>query len=146
MLMTIERIMESARACAAMLTKHAALMNDLLETTGPVAPKRLDERHMQTTSTPLGAGLSHLLFMCGEIERIAADANDDGAAAAAEWLKIKPDPKRWYAYAAKREKAMRWLGFVQGSLWSWNIASIDEMKRLNAPDPDAFEQRRDGAA
>lgn len=33
--------------------------------------------------------------------------------------------------AGRREKAMRWLGFVQGALWAWNYATIDEMKDDN---------------
>lgn len=33
--------------------------------------------------------------------------------------------------AGRREKAMRWLGFVQGYLWSRGFASIDEMKEWN---------------
>lgn len=34
----------------------------------------------------------------------------------------------------RREKAMRWLGFVQGALWSYDAASIDEMKEVNRGD------------
>lgn len=34
----------------------------------------------------------------------------------------------------RREKAMRWLGFVQGALWAHGLASIEEMKAVNRPD------------
>ena len=33
----------------------------------------------------------------------------------------------------RREKAMRWLGFVQGYLWGAGLADIDEMKDWNRP-------------
>lgn len=36
-----------------------------------------------------------------------------------------------------REKAMRWLGFIQGALWTNGAATIDELKDMNRPDePD----------
>lgn len=36
--------------------------------------------------------------------------------------------------AGRREKAMRWLGFVQGYLWAKGIASIDALKAANRPE------------
>jgi len=33
----------------------------------------------------------------------------------------------------RRDKAMRWLGFVQGYLWSIGAAEIDDMKDDNRP-------------
>jgi len=33
----------------------------------------------------------------------------------------------------RREKAMRWLGFIQGYLWANNIQSITELKDTNKP-------------
>lgn len=35
--------------------------------------------------------------------------------------------------AGRSEKAMRWLGFVQGYLWARGLAGIDEMKEWNRP-------------
>lgn len=29
------------------------------------------------------------------------------------------------------EKAMRWLGFIQGGMWSWGFFTIEEMKEHN---------------
>ncbi len=49
----------------------------------------------------------HLAFMC-----------EEGATYAAE----------------RREKAMRWLGFVQGALWASGRATIEELKNMNRPD------------
>ena len=34
----------------------------------------------------------------------------------------------------RREKVMRWLGFLQGSAWLMRIRTIDEMKNDNKPD------------
>lgn len=33
----------------------------------------------------------------------------------------------------RREKVMRWLGFMQGALWHARIATLDELKLMNAP-------------
>lgn len=35
-----------------------------------------------------------------------------------------------------REKFMRWLGFMQGALWSEGIYTIDEMREHNRSDGD----------
>jgi len=34
---------------------------------------------------------------------------------------------------SNREKAMRWLGFIQGALWTKGLATIDELKDMNRP-------------
>ena len=47
----------------------------------------------------------HLLWMCGEIEGFLSQDLD---------------------------KAMRWLGFVQGALWVMGLRGIDAMRRDNA--------------
>jgi hypothetical protein len=39
------------------------------------------------------------------------------------------------ALPPRREKSMRWLGFVQGFLWAMHVATIDELKSVNRP-PD----------
>lgn len=33
----------------------------------------------------------------------------------------------------RREKVMRWLGFIQGTLWAMGLASIDALKDANKP-------------
>lgn len=35
-----------------------------------------------------------------------------------------------------REKAMRWLGFIQGVLFSNNIYSVEQLKEHNRPDEE----------
>ena len=52
--------------------------------------------------------LGHLLYMCESI--------------------------RGFIAAGRREKAMRWLGFLQGALWVRGLATIDDMKEANRPD------------
>jgi hypothetical protein len=37
----------------------------------------------------------------------------------------------------RREKAFRWLGFVQGVLWVRGVYSIDQLKEHNRPDGQA---------
>lgn len=34
----------------------------------------------------------------------------------------------------RREKAMRWLGFIQGWLWAQGIYSVDELGKHNMPE------------
>ena len=34
----------------------------------------------------------------------------------------------------RREKAFRWLGFIQGALWSYRMYTIEELKNHNKPD------------
>jgi hypothetical protein len=36
--------------------------------------------------------------------------------------------------AGRREKAMRWLGFIQGCLWADGLYTVAEMKDQNRPD------------
>jgi hypothetical protein len=48
-----------------------------------------------------------------------------------EWM-TEQIPK--FLAEGRKEKANRWLGFIQGSLWSKNIYTIDQMKEHNRPD------------
>ena len=52
--------------------------------------------------------VSHLLWMCETIPLFLAED--------------------------RREKAMRWLGFLQGSAWALRIRSIESMKQDNKPE------------
>lgn len=38
-----------------------------------------------------------------------------------------------FCEAGRTEKAMRWLGFIQGVLWCEGLRSIEDMKRDNMP-------------
>jgi len=48
-----------------------------------------------------------------------------------EWM-TKQIPK--FITAGRKEKANRWLGFIQGALWADNIYTIEQMKEHNKPD------------
>jgi len=37
------------------------------------------------------------------------------------------------------EKAMRWLGFIQGALWVMGFRTIEQMKRDNMPDGSNYD-------
>lgn len=53
--------------------------------------------------------MNHLAWMCGE---------------APGFVEGEPSPER-------REKAMRWLGFVQGQLAAFDLMTVEEMKEDN---------------
>jgi len=42
----------------------------------------------------------------------------------------------------RREKAMRWLGFLQGAVWSLKLANIDSLKGMNRPDGSRHDKKR----
>lgn len=61
------------------------------------------------TSLGVAARLCHALWMCNEIERMYAAGELE----------------------ENTEKVMRWLGFVQGCLWSADVYTVDDMKDDN---------------
>lgn len=73
-------------------------------------PERLSPedmtRRINTLDPPDVA--KHLVFMCDEAERMLKEG--------------------------RREKVMRWLGFIQGALWGRGVTSIAEAKDANKPD------------
>jgi hypothetical protein len=42
----------------------------------------------------------------------------------------------------RREKAQRWLGFLQGALWSLKLAGVAELKDMNRPDDSEHDAKR----
>jgi len=66
-------------------------------------------------------GLSHVRWMCQEVVRFLPSHNVSAG-------EPPPDPKE---AQAKLEKAMRWLGFIQGVLWATGVRTIDEMRADN---------------
>jgi len=63
--------------------------------------------------TNQGEQYQHLLYMAEEIHELVS--------------------------AGKIEKAMRWLGFMQGVLWSLSICPLDQLKRMNMPDHERMQ-------
>jgi len=66
--------------------------------------------HQQPVAVTAVQGLEHLLWMCQTIRVFVAEG--------------------------RREKAMRWLGFVQGALWAKALVSIDHLKAVMRADGD----------
>lgn len=43
------------------------------------------------------------------------------------------DETKKLVHENRQEKAMRWLGFIQGAMWGTGFISIDELKKMNMP-------------
>lgn len=73
-------------------------------------PRRLSEEEMTQKVRDLDPPKvdQHLLFMCDEAERMLKEG--------------------------RREKVMRWLGFLQGALWAFGLSTISDSKNANRPD------------
>lgn len=66
------------------------------------------------------------------------------APAALRHLRYMITEMRGFIVQGRTEKAMRWLGFLQGVLWALGVFSIDELKDHSRPDygPPVFGQRQ----
>ena len=80
--------------------------------------ERLNEEGMSRSVGALGyyATHEHLLFMTEEGQKLVT--------------------------AGRTEKAMRWLGFLQGALWGLGITTIEEQKDINRPDDVVYDGKR----
>lgn len=58
----------------------------------------------------------HVAWMCWELEQLVS--------------------------AGKTEKAMRWLGFIQGAMWALGIRTIEQLKYDNMPANETFDGSR----
>lgn len=74
------------------------------------APVRQDTSSLSFPES-VRARMDHAAYMCSEIEGMGASGKMDGQHGL--------------------EKAMRWLGFVQGVLWASGLYTIDDMKDDN---------------
>lgn len=75
----------------------------------------------------------HLVFMCEEGARLI----DETEALYTESEENVQDSDEIYERATSRkEKAMRWLGFLQGALWGAGLTSIEAMKHINMPEAE----------
>lgn len=79
--------------------------NTLKNGNSEIQPKRLSSDLIGKTLVhiPEAAVLAHLLFMCQEAKIFIEEGRED--------------------------KAMRWLGFIQGVLWSGRYFSIEDLKQ-----------------
>ena len=88
--------------------KMAQLVRDALEPNQNIKSSRVDPMKINPTRLER---LRHFFFMCTEIET--------------------------FVHQGKMNKAMRWLGFVQGMVWTMLPISIDSLKDINRPLADA---------
>ncbi len=51
----------------------------------------------------------------------------------AEHMLYMVDETKKLVHENRQEKAMRWLGFIQGAMWGTGFISIDELKKMNMP-------------
>jgi hypothetical protein len=108
----------NAQKILEVLTKYEALLSVKYE------PVRIDNvpediRHHRDSR------LAHVLWMCIQAKTFLTD------------LSIPAEK-----VASRREKAFRWLGFIQGALWACDVLTIDQMKDDNKPAEEAFEKGR----
>lgn len=123
-MMSTTKIIQAARACADLIHREWRGNH-----TKPVAARTDADKTAAHLIERDRAG--HLLFMCNEIERMIAEP--DGPVGGPE--------NRPGHTVSTRDKAMRWLGFVQGALWAGNLATIAELKRMNMPETGALGTR-----
>ena len=55
------------------------------------------------------------------------------------WLAVNG---RDLVHEGRREKAMRWLGFLQGGLWALYLADVDDLKGMKRPDGSTHDKER----
>jgi hypothetical protein len=77
-------------------------------------PRQMSEKQLATVSPKMERGdvMSHLHYMAQEATKFV----DDGDV----------------------ERAMRWLGFIQGVAWVKGVSSIDELRRDNRTEDEAM--------
>lgn len=88
-------------------------MDNWLERVLKVTPKKIDgENYATVRDIEKGsyAQLEHLKWMIEAMKELDKYSPDD---------------------SETREKLMRWIGFMQGALWSLGFASIDDFREMN---------------
>jgi hypothetical protein len=73
-----------------------------------ISPEQLEDYHSTGTELEADASLYHLAYMCDEAIVLVRDG--------------------------RQEKAFRWLGFIQGVLFSEGIFTLDDLKNHSRPD------------
>jgi hypothetical protein len=61
------------------------------------------------------ADMRHLVWMCGQVIE--------------------------FVNTQRMAKANRWIGFIQGVMWSYGVMTIDQMRQHNKPEGEAFKGR-----
>jgi hypothetical protein len=84
------------------------------------------DRYDYPSSSGVPPAIAHALTMIPKMRNMLADVATLGD----EPLSIAVAS----GYIQKREKLMRWLGFLQGVLFAFGIYTVDEMRAHNKPD------------
>ncbi len=58
-------------------------------------------------------------------------------------LATMPDRALALLEEGRREKVMRWLGFMQGALWVMGRADLETLKKANMPAGATYDEARD---
>lgn len=61
-------------------------------------------------------------------------------------LASMPPRMRGLLASGRREKLMRWLGFMQGSLWALGVCDLDTLKKMHMPVGATFDSGRDSTS
>lgn len=91
--------------------KIVSALRECIQLLGDVEPRELDALQKATGAKFHAHRIEHVRWMCDRAIEFVTEG--------------------------RREKAMRWLGFIQGSLWLAHFAQIEELKQMNMPDPNA---------
>lgn len=82
---------------------------------------------------------AELLFEYNHAVVAARQPGNETSEAHLLWMLLEA---QGFCAAAKVEKANRWLGFVQGVMAADGYATVEELKRANMPEGEAFEGGR----
>lgn len=100
------------------------------------------DRYERTVDGRPGPGFAHVRTMIPAMRAMLDEMHPYRSYLSGEWEKDVPDiiglSESVAAYGARREKLMRWLGFVQGVFYDRGIYTVDEMRAHNRPDGEVF--------
>lgn len=77
---------------------------------GPQEPTRMTALRVSPRAAEHGLPQAHILSMIDAVDELILEG--------------------------RREKVMRWYGFIQGALWALGVFTVDELKSHSNPDKD----------
>lgn len=89
------------------------------------------------------AACGKILWDLGEWESVRNIHALPGTAEGFKHLSFVAEEGARLVLEGRREKAMRWLGFLQGALWNCRLATLDQLKNMNRPDEPIPETQGD---
>lgn len=141
MAMTYQRVQAAFDACLAVVNENGTSMC----TVTALLPARMEDPTLRSFEVSREVVWAHLAFVCETGKVLAAEAaqfQKEGFM----MLEVDESPiageERLRAAKSRMEKAMRWLGFVQGALWMGvndTYVSLEELKKMNMPSEETFD-------